>query len=186
MREVNNDLSSSERQKYRLRVLESHDGTNYVAYYGLKLDLSTSVPTIEMRNNTGGTITATPFTPSSSDLNPIRPTPSSSGSFTPTGDTLAVTAKVTINLSTEIINEILNACNIIYGSPEYAFISELGLCAGVDRTLSATINGSVTNYVEAVGCQIVNFASVAFPLYAINTEIDYTLDVGAVEPLLFT
>ena len=185
IREVGEDLTPGERLLYRLRVPRTIDGVNYICYYAKVLDLSLVEPKIELRNNTDGIITATDFTPSLADLNPVKPVIPVNGNITSTGNYLASTAKIEFVMNEAEITELLNACNIIYGSDNYAFISEIGLCSGVDRTLMGNFGGPPSAYTEAVGVQIMNFISTAIPAYALSTSITQTIDVGSTSPLLF-
>ena len=185
IREVTEDLTPAERLMYRLRVPRTIDGVNYMCYYAKVLDLSMVEPKIELRNNTNGIITATEFTPSLADLNPVKPVIPVNGNITSTGNYLASTAKIEFVMNEAEITELLNACNIIYGSDNYAFISEIGLCSGVDRSLMGNFGGPPSAYTEAVGVQIMNFISTAIPAYALSTSITQTIDVGSTSPLLF-
>ena len=185
IREVGEDLTPGERLMYRLRVPRTIDGVNYMCYYAKVLDLSMVQPKIELRNNTDGIITATDFTPSLADLNPVKPVIPVNGNITSTGNYLASTAKIEFVMNEAEITELLNACNIIYGSDNYAFISEIGLCSGVDRSLMGNFGGPPSAYTEAVGVQIMNFISTAIPAYALSTSITQTIDVGSTSPLLF-
>ena len=185
IRVVDEDLTPGERLMYRLRVPRTIDGVNYMCYYAKVLDLSMVEPKIELRNNTDGIITATDFTPSLADLNPVKPVIPVNGNITSTGNYLASTAKIEFVMNEAEITELLNACNIIYGSDNYAFISEIGLCSGVDRSLMGNFGGPPSAYTEAVGVQIMNFISTAIPAYALSTSITQTIDVGSTSPLLF-
>ena len=185
IREVTEDLTPGERLLYRLRVPRTIDGVNYMCYYAKVLDLSMVEPKIELRNKTDGIITATDFTPSLADLNPVKPVIPVNGNITSTGNYLASTAKIEFVMNEAEITELLNACNIIYGSDNYAFISEIGLCSGVDRSLMGNFGGPPSAYTEAVGVQIMNFISTAIPAYALSTSITQTIDVGSTSPLLF-
>ncbi len=185
IREVTEDLTPGERLLYRLRVPRTIDGVNYMCYYAKVLDLSMVEPKIELRNNTDGIITATDFTPSLADLNPVKPVIPVNGNITSTGNYLASTAKIEFVMNEAEITELLNACNIIYGSDNYAFISEIGLCSGVDRSLMGNFGDPPSAYTEAVGVQIMNFISTAIPAYALSTSITQTIDVGSTSPLLF-
>ena len=185
IREVTEDLTPAERLMYRLRVPRTIDGVNYMCYYAKVLDLSMVEPKIELRNNTNGIITATNFTPSLADLNPVKPVIPVNGNITSTGNYLASTAKIEFVMNETEITELLNACNVIYGSDNYAFISEIGLCSGVDRSLMGNFGGPPSAYTEAVGVQIMNFISTAIPAYALSTSITQTIDVGSTSPLLF-
>lgn len=185
IRELNNDLNAAERAQYRLRTTDVFGGVEYAVYYAKVIDKTNSSPVMELRNITNGVITTTAFSPSLSDLNPTQPTVPPGGNFTATGDYLASTAKLIISLDANDITEIMNASNIIYGDPRYAFISEVGVCTGVDRVLNTTINGAPADYTEGVGVQVSDFISTAIPLYAMNDSATHTVDVGAVEPLFF-
>ena len=185
IREVGEDLTPSERLLYRLRVPRTIDGVNYMCYYAKVLDLSMVEPKIELRNNTDGVITATDFAPSLADLNPVKPVIPVNGNITSTGNYLASTAKIEFVMNEAEITELLNARNIIYGSDNYAFISEIGLCSGVDRSLMGNFGGPPSAYTEAVGVKIMNFISTAIPAYALSTSITQTIDVGSTSPLLF-
>ena len=151
VREVTDDITAAERLAYRLRVPKTVDGVNYICYYAKVLDFSNVEPKIELRNNTNGIITTTEFAPSLADLSPTKPIIPVNGNITSTGNYLASTAKIEFVLSEAEITELLNACNIIYGSDNYAFISEIGLCSGVDRSLMGNFNGPPMAYTEAVG-----------------------------------
>jgi len=185
IREPSDDLSVAERAKYRLRTMKTFNGVQYVCYYARALDLIGVVPTTELRNVTNGIITATNFDPSIADLNPIKPNIPLNGNITSTGNSLAATAKLVFTMDRREIDELLHAVNIMYGDDNYAFISEMGLFAGADRTLMGDFNGTQIAYNEVIGATMVNFISTAIPAFAINTSIEQIVDIGATEPLLF-
>lgn len=178
------DLTIAERAKYRLRRLETHDGVVYVAYYLKVLDLSTTTPQLELRVVQDNVTTSSPYQSTLADLNPTPLAIQPGGVLTATGDYIATTSKVPFVLEEADIDEFLNVANIIYGSENYAIISELGICSGVDRNVPGDFNGVLTNYTDAIGVQIVDFLSVFYPAAFSNKNIKLTLDVGSVEPLL--
>lgn len=184
IREVGEDITPAERLKYRLRVTKTFDGVNYICYYGRALDMTDIEPKIELRNNTNGVIVSSNFTPTLADLNPVKPIIPANGNISSSGDYIATTAQIKFVMDANEIVELTNACNIIYGNDAYAFISELGLCTGLDRTLMGTFNGVQQAYTEAIGVQIVNFINTAVPVYALNNTFEFITDVGAVEGLL--
>jgi|JFJP01.1.fsa_nt_gi hypothetical protein len=184
IREIGNDITPSERLKYRLRVIRVFDTVSYICYFGRALDLTDIEAKIELRNNTNGVITSSLFTPLLSDLNPVRPVIPANGNISSTGDYIATTAQIKFTMESNEIDELTNACNIIYGDEAYAFISEIGLCTGVDRSLMGNFNGVQISYTEAIGVQIVNFINTAVPVYALNNTFEFITDVGAVEGLL--
>lgn len=178
------DLSPAERLKYRLRRIETHDGQAYVAYYLKVLDLSNTSPVLELRNVTDGVTTSTTFNPTANDLNPTPPAINPGGVITTSGDYIAATAKVPFVMTTTDIEEFLNVANIIYGDPNYAMISEMALCSGVDRTVTGDFNGIASGYTDAIAVQVCTFLSSFFALNFTNGEISVNLDVGSLEPLL--
>lgn len=178
------DLTPAERMNYRLRRLETHDGTLYVAYYLKVLDLSNTSPQLELRNVTDGVTTSTVFNPTAADLNPTPPAINPGGVITTSGDYIAATAKVPFVMSTSDIEEFLNVANIIYGDVNYAMISEIGLCSGVDRVVTGDYNGVSTGYTDAIGVQICSFLSSFFALNFTNGQVNVDLDIGSLEPLL--
>lgn len=184
LRPIASDLTAIERSKYRLRRLETHGGVDYVAYYLKEIDFTTTNNILELRTVVDGITTATEFTPTLSDLSPAVPAISPTGVISPTGDYIASTAKVPFILNTNDITELLNVANIIYGNENYAIISEIGLCSGVDKIVNGNFNGVTTSYTDAIAVQIVSFINSFFAAKFSNDGISVTFDVGSSEPLL--
>lgn len=183
-REASNDLSAAERVNYRMRVLRTVNSVDYVFYY-LKVFNTTNVtPEVELRNVNDGVITSTPFTPLISDLSPTPPVITNLNLNSPNGDYLISTAKLDFNLNQVEINEIIDACNILYGDDRYAVINEIALCTGIDRNVSGQFGSTVAPYTEAVVAQVAAFVSEYHALYRTSTSLSMRFDVGAVEPLL--
>lgn len=178
------DLIPTERAKYRLRRLETHDGITYVAYYLKKLDMTNTVPQLELRTVTDGVTNSTVFSPTIADLNPTPPAINPGGVLTTTGDYIAATGKVPFIMDANEVAEFLNVANIIYGDEGYAMISEIALCSGVDRTVVGDFNGSSSGYIDSIGVQIMNFIGQFVHVPSNNSGIDIEFDVGSVEPLL--
>lgn len=184
LRRPSDDLTPQERQAYRLRRLETRDSVVYVAYYLKVLDLSNTSTQLELRHVENNATTSTEFQATLADLSPEPPAIDPGGVLTTTGDYIAATAKVPFILLENDIDELLNVANVIYGDPNYAIISELGLCSGVDRIVTGDFNGVSTSYTDAIGVQIVDFMSVFYPVAFSNKQVNLTLDVGDVSPLL--
>ena len=183
MRRADEDLSSGDRAKYCLRKAVTYGGVNYIAYYGKRLNL-TDV-TVQMLNNVvdEGVTTVTPFTPTGSNLNPTPPNIPPTGSIVTSGDFLAVSALIDLDLDAEAIAEIVECAAIIYGDERMAIISEVALVAGVDKILTATAGFNYNEVVEAtVTAFLTDYQAVSYS----NSGLKLTLDVGAVEPLLVT
>lgn len=184
IRDINNDLDSSQRLKYRLRVPVTINGAPHVAYYLRALSIADVVPTVELRNVNNGLITTNSFTPTLTDLTPVPPNLSNINLNNPNGDYLVSTAKVTFTLNQQDINEVLNACDLMYGDPRYAVINEIALCTGIDKILQGTFGNTVSNYTEVIVAQVAAFISQYHALTTNTTQVEILLDLGSVEPLL--
>jgi len=185
VRPIDNDISSAERMKYRLRVPITINSVNYVAYYLRVLDLSDIQPTVEIRSVNDGNITVNSFEPTLSDLNPTAPNLTTVDLNTPNGDYLVSTAKINFVLNQQDITEILDACNLIYGDPRFAVINEIALVTGVDRVLQGRFGSTQSSYTDIVVAQVAAFISQYHALTVNSTEVAIEIDVGSVEPLLF-
>ncbi len=181
-----NDLTTAQQTNYRLRANVVYGGVTYVAYYLKTLDLTTTTggltnqtPSMLYNTVSNGTTTSTAYTYTAANLNPTPPT----GSGSTTGNYISATAKLPINFTTFDINELLNVANIIYGSQDYAIISELALCSGLDGAVSGTFNGVLQNYTEAMAVQVMTFMNTFYPAVFTTNGINLLVDVGAVEPL---
>lgn len=184
VREIDNDLPAGQRMQYRLRVPFATGGVSYVAYYLRTLSLDTVVPRLELRNVQDGVITSTPYLPSLSELSPVHPVISGTDLNNPNGDYLVSTAKVEFTLNLDDIENIMQACEIIYGDPRFAVINELVLVSGVDKILSGQFGAVTSNYTEVIAAQVAGFISQHHTLTTSTTEVKIGLNIGSVEPLL--
>lgn len=184
VRNINDDISSTERLKYRLRVPITVNNNQYVAYYLKVLNLDSLIPSVELRNVNNGVITTNTFTPTQSDLNPTPPVLNNNNLNNPDGDYLVSTAKVTFLLNQQEISEILDACNLLFGDPRYAVINEIALVTGVDKILQGTFGNTQSNYTEVIASQVAAFISQYHALTTNTTQVQIELDIGSVEPLL--
>jgi hypothetical protein len=82
------------------------------------------------------------------------------------------------------IEEYLNVSNIMYGSDNYAIISEIGLCSGYDKKVMGSFNGNNAEYDESIATQIVNFIPAAFFASYNQTSWNTLISVGSTENLL--
>lgn len=181
LRRVSEDLSPSERAKYCLRKAVTFNATNYYAYYGKRLDLAQSEPSMLSNVVDLGNTTTTPFIPSGANLNPTIPNIPPTGAVVTSGDYLSVSTLIDLSLDEADIAELMEVAAIIYGDEKYAIVSEMGVVAGVDKILTGP--GGV-NYNEVVEAQITTHITDYHALKYSNNGLKLTLDVGAVEPLL--
>lgn len=184
LRPLTNDLTVQQRAKYRLRTVVTIDGTAYAAYWLKVLDLSGSVVESDYYTVNNGVTTSTTFAPNSNDLNPTPPDLSSTGVVSTSGDYIAASSKVPFDLNADDILELGNVANIMYGDKDYAIISEIGLCSGVDKVVTGDFNGVQASYTEAIGVQIANFVCTYLPTQYLDNDLALEFDVGSVEPML--
>jgi hypothetical protein len=189
LRPASSDLTPSERAKYALRKEVTVSGDTYIAYYLKRIPASTSSPEMVYKSvytdpatNTTNTVFEA-FVPSSRNLNPEPPDLTNNAAIATTGDYVSSTAKISLDLSPEEVQEILDACNILYGDPAYAIISEIAICSGVDRVYSLDYNGVVSNYAEANFVQICSFIFSMISLQHSVNGVKSILDIGSTEPL---
>lgn len=187
LREISDDLSPTERERYALRRQEEHNGRQYFAYYAKRLNLSSA--TVNMQETSigdDGTQTTQPFVPTNANLNPVplSDTEQESNVITASGNYVSASVPVTINFNAQDATELRNVARIIYGSEDYAIISEMAWVAGVERTVTGPGPGSSNiNYRELVGAQVTTFVTTYYQLNMQNNGFTFTADVGVTEPL---
>lgn len=184
LRELNNDLSPTERPKYALRKEVTYNGARYVAYFLRRMDLANS--TVEMRRKTvnpDGTITTEPFVPTSSNLNPT-PTELENGSNNDLVAEYVVASSVQkLEFTAADISELINVANIMFGKPARAIISEIALVSGVDRVIQVQSGANTIQFNEVIGAQVSTFIGQIILAAHLRDGVTITLDMGSMEPL---
>lgn len=176
------DIDAARRDLYCLRTEETIGGKVYIVYYGRRINMTGVQPQLLELEVINGIITATQYTPTVDDLNPKPPVISSSGTVIGSNKTVSASAIVKVSLSAEEIRDITDAYRIRTGSTKSPTISEMALCSGVDRTVTAT--GSNFQYKEVIACQVNVFIASNHPIGYNSAGLDLTFDVGGVEPTL--
>lgn len=186
LRETTNDLPADQRRLYGLRVQEVHNDRNYFAYYLRRLEFDgVNVQLQRIEINEDGTTTTTPFIPTTDVLNPAVPDISNTGTVLGSRSSTTASAVITVHLTAEDIAEIMNAHQVRTGSLRSPVISEMALCSGVDREVTGPSPGSGSfTYTETVACQVNVFIATNHAIAYSQDGINFTLDVGGVEPLL--
>lgn len=185
LREVTNDLPAHQRINYGLRVIETHHGRNYVAYYLRRLDLREVTAQLQRIEVIDGVATVVPFTPTTDNLNPQRPSIPNNGVVLGSNASESASAIVTVRLGPDDIAEILNAHRIRTNSTRSPVISELALVSGVDKEVSGSTGGAGSfTYTEVIAAQINVHISTYTALGYSTNGVTFTLDVGGVEPML--
>lgn len=184
LRATNDDLSPSQRARYALRRLETHNSIQYIAYYLRRIDKTNLVPVMEYKVVSNGETTTTAFTPNTSNLNPTPPDVSNTGVNTVDGDYTSASARLNLVMTEDEISELLNVANVIHSSTSFAIISEIALCTGVDKVVTVNASGGGTfQFNEAIGVQIATHMPAFVPAKYSNTGATLAVDVGATEPL---
>lgn len=184
MRPIENGLTASERANYRMRRIEEHDGQVYECYYLRMQDLSAHPLRVEKRVVNNGIVTPSAWQPTLADLNPVPRSPNPNQVMTTGNDYLSVSKKVPVVFTPNDIQEIMNCSNIIYGSPDYANVSELAVVSGIERTLVGDFNGTARDYKEVVYAQVCDFVKTFFSCPDSLDGATVNLDIGSNEPLL--
>lgn len=185
LRETTNDLTTAEQANYALRVMEVHNGLNYIAYYLKRIDFTNVAVSMQYKTvQSDGTVVTTPFQPDTSNLNPTPPALSPTGVNVVAGDYVMASAPVPITLSATDVTELLNVANIIYGDPNAAIVSEIALVSGLDKVIAVGGSGSPTfNFNEVIAAQIDTFMNTFYALNFSQNGVENIVDCGAVEPL---
>lgn len=184
LREVNQDLTATERAKYALRRQEERNGNAYYAYYGRRIDKTNLDVNMYYTQVQDGVSTVTPFVPTQANLTPTPRGLSNTGSNLINADYVSARARLTLAMTETDVAEMLNVAKVIYDDERYAIVSELGLCTGVDKNINAPAYGGGTfNFAEIIGCQIASHVAAFNPLLQTNTGVKIEMDVGVNEPL---
>ena len=184
LREPELDLSPAQRSNYGLRKQVTFNGKAYWAYYLKRFTRDNVKAMMEYRVVNNGVTVTSPFVPNSSNLNPTPPDLNSSGVNVVSGDYVASTAKFELNLTEEDIAELLHVAKVMYDDDAYAIISEIALCTGVDKVVSAPGVTGNFNFTEVIAAQVATFVSIHSAVKFSSNGIQILLDVGASEPLM--
>lgn len=187
IRPVANDLSESQRTRYALRRMETHNGQDYFVYYLRRLNKSGASVNMIQQHVQNGVVTQNPFVPNDDNLRPtpIQVTTSTGSTIETDGDYLVTSCVNNIVIDENDAAELRNVADIVYGDPEYAIISELVIVSGSDRMVTGPGPGNTSvSYTEAVCCVPVSFMLTKVSMVDSNMGETFTVDVGAHEPLL--
>lgn len=158
-RPVDEDLSDSERSKYRLRLRKTlADGNEYFLYYLKVLNYDEGVKFKTINTSTGAEDT---YELSKSYLEPVPKKPNTSTTIETSATSIVAYCEANVEISGK---EVLEYINIAFnGDTRYAKISEIGFFTGVDKEIPSTIvqnNQSVgIRYTEACYTQLYNHAT---------------------------
>lgn len=182
-----NDLTAEQRLRYGLRRSETHGGKRYFAYYARRIDQANTTTKKYLYKTRDGVTTSVPFIPTSDNLNPVPPVLAPNQSI-PTldgsKDKIAVSSVTTIPFTEWDVQEYVNAIRIIDGDEDYAVISEIGLVAAFDATVTAEgAGGANFQFKEVMGAVIVQFVTLYTDFNSANQGTDFVIEAGVVESM---
>jgi len=186
VRPINDDLTAGQRSKYCLRKTITVDGVNFYAYYGKRLDLTGVVPRLTKRTIVDDQTIIEDYQYTESNLSPTPPSIPNTGAVTTSNEYLATSAIVPMPFTEQDVAEMYNVAEILFGDRRMAIISEFGFCTGVDADTSINTSAGAVNFKEVIGCQITSIISGHYELIFNSKGFDFSLEVGAVQPLLAT
>lgn len=151
-------ITISQRAGLRMRKVFEKGGKTYVAYYLKVIDIDAARPTKTVFHTENSVTTAVPYEATPAQLAPIMYPPANGETVESTSKHISSSINLSVNLDKDDINNIIEACIVIYGDSEMATISEVALVSGIDANHS---NGEgVTNavtYTELKAAQCCNF-----------------------------
>lgn len=183
IRTPDNDLDSVTRGNYGLRKEIVVNGTTYVAYYLKRLDFTDAEVELLHNSVTDGTVTSTPYVPTSANLNPVPPAIPNTGVITTDGDYLSSSAILKLAMSADDVAELVNVAQTLYDNENYAVVSEIGLVAGVDKIVTVPAGAGTLNYNEVIEAQIVTHLTAYYAVQYTNDGFDFRLQLGGTESL---
>lgn len=184
LRPLGEDLTIEQRERYALRKVETIRGEDYIAYYLKRMDLSSVAMFLEHTEVQKGVMKKTPFHATTDNLNPEHPELPHSGVITTDGNYLTSSAIITILFNETDVRELIRVALTLYENEQYAAISEIGLCSGVDQIVNASESQGAFNYREALDVQIATHITGFYPVGYTNRGFELQIEAGATEPML--
>lgn len=188
IRPVTDDLTIAERKRYCLRRTIEIDGVLYAAYFGRVLTYERVTATTNITEVVDGQATTVEFVPTFNNLLPTHPTEDTdyNASY---GN---VSAPLEIVFDEDDIQDLKDACRLLYNNENYALLSEISLCSAVQKPIEQKYpnsgTGSPTNvaqntFFEMVACQVVLHMTTYVSFIGSDQEYSLTINIGATEPL---
>ena len=187
-RPVSKGLSISERRDYGLRRTIMLNGELWEFYFARKLKRDRLTPTINITHVVDGESSTSEFVPTINNLKPVHPTEDTSYN----GSYASVTVPVEVVWNEKQIQDIRDACRVLYGTENVAIISEISICSGVEKPITqkypnsgpqTPVNVATNTFFEAVACQVVMHITTYIPINFSEREYKLEMDFGATEPL---
>ena len=184
LREVGSDLSENMRRRYAGRKIINIRGTDYIAYYVYRVDATSASIVTDERTIQDGRITEqVPFTPTASyrQPTPVENDPQVVNLLT--GKVLSAYATVMISMDSAAVAELLNAAVVMYGSEDYAYVSEIGLVIGSDREVNSPNGAGTLLFNELIAANIFAHIPTMLNMRERSSGMSLSYNIGAPEPL---
>lgn len=186
LRPINDDLTAGERSRYCLRKIVEVDGTNYVAYYGKRLNMTGVIPKMTKRTIVDDQTVIEEYVYTEANLSPTPPEIPNTGAVTTSNEYLATSAIIPMPFTEADVAELYNVAEILFGDRRMAVISEFGFCTAVDADVSINTPAGAVTFKETICAQIATIISGHYEMIYNSKGFDFNLEVGAVQPLLAT
>lgn len=186
LRPINDDLTAGERSRYCLRKIIEVDGTNYVAYYGKRLNMTGVIPKMTKRTIVDDQTVIEEYVYTEANLSPTPPEIPNTGAVTTSNEYLATSAIIPMPFTEADVAELYNVAEILFGDRRMAVISEFGFCTAVDADVSINTPAGAITFKETICAQIATIISGHYEMIYNSKGFDFNLEVGAVQPLLAT
>lgn len=186
---VDYDLTGAARARFRLRRTLEIGGELYAAYFGRVLPEATGdIDMKEVILPGDGSQTESTFTPTINNLRITEPP------LTGSTETVYVTAQYieSFTFDAQDIAWLEEACMLLYGDVNYARISEVAICTGVDKPVAQVyptsgvqtpVAPSGPPRFETVGCQVYTFNFVEHRV-AGSSPFTWAVNTAVSEPML--
>jgi hypothetical protein len=184
LRSIDDDLLPSQRARYALRKEITVASKPYIAYYLRRIPMELVTTKLKYRNVNNGVVTESDFIPDASCLDPVPVIPNTTGVNTTSGDYILAISSLSIEMNTADTTELINACTLLFGSPEYAIISEVALCHGIDQPVIVNAASGQYTFLDAHTVQVSNYLSDFRPCFLYQNGFTRTVDVGSNNPML--
>lgn len=185
LRPMDDDLPMERRNNYALRREEEHQGRKYWAYYLKRVVESTDPAKAYSSTVTDGLETREEFVPALTDLTPKKVEESNDDINVLQATKLSASVLISMQLTAEEIQDVIDAAAIVDGDVNAAFISEIGLCWGRDHVVEVpTGMGDTVNMKEAIGVQLGQFIRTDVSLPSLNDGWTHTVDMGHSEAVI--
>lgn len=179
---VNEDLSETERAKYRVRVKanigQGDDIQTYILYYLKKLEFDGTIKYKEIDPTTGDETDGVILSDAYLSPTPVKPTTDSA--LSAYDRNIIAYADAHLTLEADEILEYIRA--VYHGDTRYARISELGFFTGVEQEISVPAGDGTTGtnitYTEAINVHLYNHSTwIGTPLTHSGMKMESTFQI---------